>query len=219
MSNTCDTGKAAVSDNESRIYTNNMQHNDLVNTLFTVPGKMANVINSLADRFDENSTINQEELDKAIDEVYGKQEEASKLAVKINAMMQASEMTAMEIFKYIKGHEVDISKTYWDRKASNLKTGEIDLEGLPVSTLRNLYKIALSVQEAGTGNDLGHGLIGKLKVQFLIPRKLAYKERTGSIYLMQNNINEYGKRIQNRVEKYMTEMDPIYVFTKWKNPI
>tara|TARA_R100000322_G_scaffold138616_1_gene94399 strand:- start:1145 stop:4690 length:3546 start_codon:yes stop_codon:yes gene_type:complete len=210
MSNTCDTGKAAVSDNESRIYTNNMQHNDLVNTLFTVPGKMANVINSLADRFDENSTINQEELDKAIDEVYGKQEEASKLAVKINAMMQASEMTAMEIFKYIKGHEVDISKTYWDRKASNLKTGEIDLEGLPVSTLRNLYKIALSVQEAGTGNDLGHGLIGKLKVQFLIPRKLAYKERTGSIYLMQNNINEYGKRIQNRVEKYMNEMDPIY---------
>ena len=210
MSTTCDTGKASVTDNENRIYTNNIEHENLVNTLFTIPGKMANVINDLANKYDENSIINQDELDESIERLYGKKDETAKLVIKINSMMQASEMTAMEIFRYIKGHEVDLSKTYWDRKAKNLKTGEIDLSELPISTLRNLYKIALSIQEAGTGNDLGHGLLGKLKVQFLIPRKLSYKERTGSIYIMQNNINEYGKRIQNRVEKFMTEMDPIY---------
>ena len=118
MATTCDTGKAAVSDNENRIYANNMQHNDIVNTLFTVPGKMANLINDLADKYDENSVINQNELDEAIERLYGKQDENSKLATKIYAMMQASEMTALEIFRYIIGHEVDLSKTYWDRKGS-----------------------------------------------------------------------------------------------------
>jgi len=40
-------------------------------------------------------------------------------------------------------------------------------------------------------------------VQFLIPRKLAYREKTGAIYQMQVAVNEYGKKIQNKINKYL----------------
>ena len=204
---TCDVVEEAASDFEDYVANRNIYNDNWLKTVFKIPERFVNFTNKYVSKYGEDSEGNllnestARDFQKAIREEYGPKELNERYAAEIMVMMQGSEMIQQEVIRYILGHEVSMSDVYEERLAK-VKDG-IDLNGLPISTLRNLYRIGQTVMSAGTGSDLGHGLLGRLKVQFLIPRKLAYREKTGAIYKIQTAINEYGPRIQNKINKYL----------------
>ena len=85
----------------------------------------------------------------------------------------------------------------------------------------DLTKLNKDKSLADSGVHLGHGILGKLRVQFLIPRKLAYREKTGAIWRMQNHMNVYGPTIQRKVNRFMspTKDRPFGIETIYKKLI
>tara|TARA_Y100001963_G_scaffold21443_2_gene27685 strand:+ start:2166 stop:5834 length:3669 start_codon:yes stop_codon:yes gene_type:complete len=246
MSTPCDIGKEKVTTHSNRVNARNLEHSNVVNTLFEKPFQFLNWANSL-----RGEAKTEAEIQQLIADQFGDEVEVYKYAVPIMAMIEGSEMALHEAKNFLYGYSTDLSDiyeqrllgTYKDAEGNIVKADKINLFAQPVPILKALFQklrpIAweslteeqfneqkailkkIGVDEKGelagdlskldreksladNGALLGHGILGKLRVQFLIPRKLAYREKTGAIWRMQNHINTYGPAIQNKINRFMS---------------
>jgi len=153
---TCDIAEQAASDFEDYVATKNDWSENWINTVFKIPDRFVNFTNNYVSKYgvdSDGNLLNESHastFQKAVKEEYGEEEMNERYAAEIMVMMQGSEMIKQEVIRYVLGHEVSMSDVY-ESRLSKEKDG-IDLNSLPISTLRNLHRIGQTVMAAGTGS-------------------------------------------------------------------
>ena len=64
---------------------------------------------------------------------------------------------------------------------------------VPVNILRNAINESKGILKHVYGENIAKGILGKLNLQFTIPRKMARKESTGAIYDMYKAVVDFPR--------------------------
>ena len=142
------------------------------------------------------SYVESKEFEDAINEIYGKKDAQTKLAVKIHAIAMGNRI----YWDYIQD-------TIYINLPDNFKpkfiNGQIPLDSLPESTLKIIYKKIAAWSQAGTGDWWGVGIVGKIMVQVGLPSTLAMTEATGAYYVFQKESKKYAAKLSGRINEFM----------------
>ena len=82
-----------------------------------------------------------------------------------------------------------------------------DFSSLPVPVLKGAINEMKSILKHGFGENIGKGLLGKVRLQFTTPKRMAKKESTGALYNMRKTVRDYPGEMGNKVNKFM-KADP-----------
>ena len=136
--------------------------------------------------------IKSDEFNTALKDVFGTKDNRTKLAVKINAIAQGNRIYWDYIQEYI---YLNLPEGFKPKFIN----GQIPLDSLPESVLKNIYKDVAAWSEAGNGEKWGVGIVGKFMVQIGLPTTLSRKDSTGAYYVFQKTSKQYALNLSNRM--------------------
>lgn len=157
--------------------------------------KMQKLDEYLAKKFGSDY-IKSDEFNTALKDVFGTKDNRTKLAVKINAIAQGNRIYWDYIQEYI---YLNLPEGFKPKFIN----GQIPLDSLPESVLKNIYKDVAAWSEAGNGEKWGVGIVGKFMVQVGLPTTLSRKDSTGAYYVFQKTSKQYALNLSNRINDFM----------------
>jgi len=171
------------------------------------------VLQSLRDKMkDRRGPITQKDLDRAIKRYYGSKEkyleQKAKYVINLNALLRthgALRGALWETIQYylLQGGIKDIGVE--ERQIDGKMVKVPILENLPLSTLKNLYRIAWEWTHAGKELNIMPGRIGDMQLEVLTPRNIARRESTGAIYKVTKSTEKYSAQYTVWGNGYMDE--------------
>ena len=211
MPTTCDTKTNLADDIKNQNEVHEEHLSNFKDKVYVTPSKMEKLNNYLESKFGSDY-VKSKEFDKAVKELFGSKDEQTMLALKINAIADGNRIYWDWIQKYIYTNLAENFKPKW-------RAGNIALDELPVSTLKNIYRSIAAWSYAGNGEWWGKGIVGKFAIQVGLPSTLALKESTGAYYIFQESAKQYAAKLSARINDF--QMKPTYRKSKlnygWNN--
>ena len=195
MPSTCDTKRKIADDIEQENIVRDDAVEEFDEKVYITPTKMEKLNAYLEKKFGSDY-IKSEEFDKSVKEVYGKKDKRMMLAVKIKAIADGNRIYWDYIQEYIYLNLPENFKPHF-------VNGQIPLDEMTESMLKNIYKDIAAWSHAGNGDWWGTGVVGKFMVQVGLPSTLARKEATGSYYVFQKTSKLYASKLSNRINDFM----------------
>ena len=120
------------------------------------------------------------------------------IATKIVGLMEGSELLT-DLAKEIVFNHLP------ENQAIKFKKGQIDYTELNMSTLKNIYHKFLMHLESDDGTILGRGVYGNVVIPITPTKKIARKEKTGSLYTMTKAIKRFHNAIGRRTSDFINK--------------
>ena len=104
----------------------------------------------------------------------------------------------------------DIPYESWESKENILKSihvemRSLDYSSLPLSTLTLLFNKANDLVKKGFGDNLGRGVLGKLRVEISTALGIAKHDASGAIYEMARHVVKYTQNITRHINRFAHE--------------
>ena len=196
MPDLCDITKQAVDDikaqNESMDRIEEEEFHSKVHIRTSIMDKLNKKLN---DKFGAN-VVKSHEWKEVVDELYGKKDDRTRLAVEVLAILNAHK----NYWKWAKRY---ILLNLPDRRKIDVTETGIDLSSLPESVLVNMHKKLAAWSHAGNGDWWGKGVIGSITVQIGVPQTVGMKERTAAYYIFSDSSREFPMRVSQRINDFM----------------
>ena len=131
---------------------------------------------------DPDFKYNQNHINVAIKKLYGKKDERMALGVRLLSVLEANPGIERQIKDFLMIQITLMEKLgeiEWDKK-----TDTINIMTLPKNVLRSTVNEAYSILRHDRGQNIAKGILGKIRLQFTIPRKIARMDPSGAIYDM-----------------------------------
>lgn len=144
---------------------------------------------------DKRGFGNEEDVDRALKEIHGKDERAflaSKLSALMNGNEQLTEWAEEIILTHLPSNEEQMRFT----------NGKLHLNQVKLSTLKVISREFLIISEAGDGSNLAKGLFGKTVVPLLTPKQLSKLESSGALYTITKALKRYFPAISRRINDF-----------------
>ena len=150
---------------------------------------------------DPDFKYNQKHINAAIKKLYGKPDERMALAVRLLSVVEANPGIERQIKEFLMIQITLMEKRgqiEWDEK-----TDTINPMTLPKNVLKNTINEAYSILRHDRGQNIAKGILGKLNLQFTIPRKMARKDPSGAIYDMYKAVVDFPREQANHLARFM----------------
>lgn len=195
MQSTCDSQKKIVNDiiNQNKVK-NRYVKKTLLKWGYVTQDVLERIENYLGEKY--GTDVNSKEFKEGLNKVFGPKEGREKMAIRIKALLEGNEIYWEWTKEYILTN-LTIEKKLKFRK------GQIALNELPQSTLNQIFRTLAAWSEAGTGEKLGVGFLGKIRVQLGLPQTTSRKERTGAFYIFQKAARGYHQELSLRINDFM----------------
>jgi len=195
MATTCDTQKKIVDDilNQNKIKKRYVEK-ELLKWGYVTQDVLGRIENYLGEKY--GTDVNSKEFKESLDKVFGPKEGREKMAIRIKALLEGNEI-------YWEWTKEYILTNLTAEKKLKFKNGQIALNELQQSTLNQIFRTLAAWSEAGTGEKLGVGFLGKIRVQLGLPQTTSRKERTGAFYVFQRAARGYHQELSLRINDFM----------------
>jgi len=195
MPTTCEVNKNLVDtiDNHNKVKRRYLQKH-LLSWGYIAGKKIEEFEKYMGEKY--GTDVNSKQFQESLDKVYGPKEGREKMAIKIKALLEGNEI-------YWDWTKEYILTNLTRGKKIKFKNGQIALNELPQSNLNNIYRTLAAWSSAGSGENLGVGFLGKIRVQLGLPQTVSRKERTGAFYVFQKAARGYHQELSLRINDFM----------------
>lgn len=210
MANKCDTGKKGLDtlnhNNEARNKVSAKNADDLTRASQNTERllRRSQIVTYLQDKFDPDTIIDESDFDKAIIDLFGKDDRKTILH-KIDMVFDTNEMMRPLLLDIVREHVMIHQQTGLIEKFD-----KFGLEALAPSTLKVVYREMINFVAATNSGDkkgkFGWGLIDHYKVKLYTPKtsgKTVYADKNGSFFKMADEMTRFHERISYRINEFM----------------
>ena len=200
MASACDTGKKSL---------NSIENNDAKrreNSPYS--GRNKDVASKLQERgILLGSVIDEGLADKALDDLYGPENESAKLVAKIEGLLDANEGIQLIVNDFILQHAPKGIKL-------GSPTGRLKIENLPVKSLKLIYAKAITMSKQINPRGEAYSNFGGILSAIRTPKGLSWKEPTGAFYNITKATKDYPSRVSSRINMFISDLNQLKGFAK-----
>ncbi|QDP56874.1 MAG: hypothetical protein Unbinned3849contig1000_6 [Prokaryotic dsDNA virus sp.] len=158
-----------------------------------------NELDSIAnDILKTDKPVNEVTLNEVLNKRYGRHAEGEKISKKILMLVNSNPS-----IKKLVQEEMVLRLPKDKSRIKHSSKGVPLLSSLPISSLKVIYRNALSMSRAGVGQNWGRGLVGSLNIELRTPKELGKMEQTGAVYEMVDTMQRLSERIGSSINDYM----------------
>jgi len=204
MATKCDISKDglenAIENEEQK--TEYFAENSKVNYIKDEAEDLKDILNN---EYSKGQFVDESVINKKINELYGKNSERKKLAIKIRAIMDSNESLAEYILQFAIEHIGENQKigteVAQDKNGNLIQVKRhLVLSRFPLASLKVIYREALkpSFSTEGVGIMNFDGILTPL----ITPKQRSLKEPSGAFFVMTQAVKVYTDRVANRIVKF-----------------